>query len=180
MARFVLTAGVLPPEAGGPGSHVLSLGSYLVARGHRVTVVAQVGMESGVRRDAAGFDIVRIRRGNRFPSRTMRTLAGLVRHTATVDVVYATGLWLEAVLASKLLGKPLVAKAVGDEAWERAVRRRWTTLSFEDFQRQPDHGIRIRLLKALRAATFRAANRCLVPSRYLAGVVTSWGVATER
>src|SRR5881296_3453671 len=39
--QFVLTAGALPPEAGGPGTHVLSLGAYLVDRGHDVTVVAQ-------------------------------------------------------------------------------------------------------------------------------------------
>jgi glycosyltransferase involved in cell wall biosynthesis len=77
------------------------------------------------------------------------------------------------------LRKPLVMKIVGDEAWERSVRRGWTKDNFEDFQ-QRCQSWQAELLKRHRSWVVRQANKVIVPSEYLANWVAKWGVLTEK
>jgi glycosyltransferase involved in cell wall biosynthesis len=70
-------------------------------------------------------------------------------------------------------------KIVGDEAWERSVRRGWTKDNFEDFQ-QRCQSWQAELLKRHRSWVVRQANKVIVPSQYLANWVVKWGVPTEK
>src|SRR5205823_2343179 len=75
--------------------------------------------------------------------------------------------------------KPMVQKIVGDWAWERATNKKWIADSFEEFQKTK-HGLKIQALKALRNLYVRCADKIIVPSRYLAGQVVSWGTSKEK
>jgi glycosyltransferase involved in cell wall biosynthesis len=73
----------------------------------------------------------------------------------------------------------MVLKVVGDLAWERASNWGWVTEDFENFQ-QKQAGLKVELIKALRAWWTRQADRIIVPSRYLAGWVARWGTPEEK
>jgi len=95
------------------------------------------------------------------------------------DVIYANGIYFEAVIANKFLRKPLVMKIVGDEAWGRSVRKGWTKDNFEDFQ-QHRQSWQSELLKRHRSWVVCQANKVVVPSQYLANWVIKWGVPAEK
>ncbi len=95
------------------------------------------------------------------------------------DVVFMNGLVLEGSIACKLLSsRPLVVKVVGDLIWEQA-RRAGVRHSLESFQRI-SQGLRWEMLKKLQGWYMKRADRVIVPSRYLASIVSKWGVAPER
>ena len=86
---------------------------------------------------------------------------------------------------------PRIIKIVGDQAWERCIRKGWIppTMDIDDFQRQNDFVAvkdRIqmrgpRLSRVKRACLFRARqvqsmNGVVVPSKYLKQMVVGWGV----
>jgi glycosyltransferase involved in cell wall biosynthesis len=125
------------------------------------------------------FAVRRIPRGMARLPRMARTITLIARAARRAEVVYANGLFIEAVLARALVRRPLVMKVVGDWAWERAMLNYRTSDSMEDFQRRPQQA-RDEAVKRLRAWVTRRASRVIVPSRYLAGIVAGWGVARER
>jgi glycosyltransferase involved in cell wall biosynthesis len=166
--RVLLAAGIYPPDIGGPATWARQVAQGLAARGHAVRVLALA--------DQAGPDrIARVRpRGLRVPA----TIAALARAAADHDVILATGLWPEAALAARLARCPLVARLPGDPAWERAVAA-GLALSLEAFQ-SAALPWRWAGFRAVRAAAFRAADRVLVPSPFLAALAQGWGVAQAR
>jgi hypothetical protein len=103
----------------------------------------------------------------------------IVRLGRRADVLFVNGLALEAVLANVVLRKPLVQKIVGDVAWERATNWGWVQESFEEFQKQR-YGVKVEVLKALRAWCSSQADRVIVSSHYLAGHVHEWGVRPDK
>ena len=72
---------------------------------------------------------------------------------------------------------PRAIKIVGDQAWERCVRKGWIApaISIDDFQRFPGDA-RVRWQKRARTRQIRAMDAVIVPSAYLKGLVTSWGI----
>jgi len=85
----------------------------------------------------------------------------------------AAGLLTEAALAKAIVRRPLVAKIVGDDVWERAVRRGWTSLGLEPFQ--SDEGNRsVKIARALRRMSLRAVDHVIAPSAYTADLVRRW------
>ena len=102
-------------------------------------------------------------------------VVALWQHGRDADVIYANGMFLEAALSKAFIRKPVVMKIVGDEAWERSIRRGWTQDGFEDFQKRRQRW-QAEFLKLLRSWYVRRADRIIVPSRYLKGVVEGWGV----
>jgi glycosyltransferase involved in cell wall biosynthesis len=140
----------------------------LAARGHAVRVLALA--------DQSGPD--RIARGEARGLRVPATITALARAAAGHDVILATGLWPEAALAARLASRPLVARLPGDPAWERAVAA-GLNLSLEAFQSAPLPW-RWASFRAVRAAAFRAADRVLVPSPFLAALAQGWGVSPAK
>jgi glycosyltransferase involved in cell wall biosynthesis len=172
--RVLITTGIYPPAIGGPATHIAQIARELVRRGHDVAVVT---LAEGPAIDTPG--IIRIRRGAFLLSRMARTVAAIARAARGRDLLYVQGLWIEAAIANLILRKPIVRKIVGDWAWERAYGRGWVNDSFDAFQRRP-HAGRIGLLKWLRAALTRLADRVVVPSDYLRECVRGWGVPDAR
>jgi glycosyltransferase involved in cell wall biosynthesis len=141
-------------------------------RGDAVTVITLADDPVEQRDDPC--QVVRIDRSTPLPLR----IPAVVRAASLsgADAVFANGLHLESAL---LPGPPVVQKIVGDWAWERSTNSGATRAGFEEFQSAPLPP-RVKLLRALRAHVTRRARRVVVPSRYLAHIVSGWGVDQSR
>jgi glycosyltransferase involved in cell wall biosynthesis len=178
--RILITTGIFPPDIGGPATYVPTIAKALAERGHQVTVLTTSEPENLQWDDSIyPFFVSRINRRQKIWLRSLKCIAEILRLGRAADVIYANGVYFEAAIASKFLRKPLVMKIVGDEAWERSVRRGWTKDNFEDFQ-QRCQSWQAELLKRHRSWVVRQANKVIVPSQYLANWVVKWGVPTEK
>jgi glycosyltransferase involved in cell wall biosynthesis len=176
--RVLIVTGIFPPDIGGPATYVPAISAELVKRGHQVTVVT---LSDALRHEdrSSPFRVVRLRRGRFKPLRVLLTVVTLLRWGRQADVVFANGLYLEAVVANFILRKPLVEKIVGDWAWERATNKGWVRDNFEDFQRGR-HGLKVEALKALRNFSVRSADIVIAPSHYLARWISHWGMSEKK
>jgi glycosyltransferase involved in cell wall biosynthesis len=70
-------------------------------------------------------------------------------------------------------------KVVGDWAWERARNQGVGSPTVEEFQarRQP---LRWETIKWLRTVVTRRADLIIAPSRYLAGIISAWGIPASK
>jgi glycosyltransferase involved in cell wall biosynthesis len=178
--EILITTGIFPPDIGGPATYVPTIAKALAERGHQVTVLTTSEPENLQWDDSIyPFLVFRINRRQKIWLRSLKCIAEILRLGRTANVIYANGIYFEATIASKFLRKPLVMKIVGDEAWERSVRRGWTKDNFEDFQ-QRCQSWQAELLKRHRSWVVRQADRVIVPSQYLANWIVKWGVPTER
>jgi glycosyltransferase involved in cell wall biosynthesis len=176
--NLLMVTGIFPPDIGGPATYVPAMGGELVKRGHRVTVLTLTDNFAHDDRSYP-FRVLRVRRGLFKPWRWALTLAAILRAGRDAELLFVNGLHLEAAVANLLLRKPLVQKIVGDWAWERATNKGWVQDGFEQFQTRR-HGLKVELLKVLRSFCARRADTVIVPSQYLAGAATRWGVSEAR
>jgi glycosyltransferase involved in cell wall biosynthesis len=172
--RVVLVAGIFPPDIGGPARSVPKISREIMSRGHQVEVLCLSDDPETAARDVYTFPVHRLRRGESLPIRALRTVVTAYRMARKADVVYANGLGLEAWLAARLAGKPLVQKIVGDPAWEKARYKGWFKGTIDEYQ-TASKGWRLWVLDRLRDLHVRRAQTIIVPSRYLESIVLGWG-----
>ena len=178
--RILITTGIFPPDIGGPATYVPTIAKALTERGHQVTVLTTSEPENLQWDDSIyPFSVFRVNRRQKIWLRSLKFVAKVLRLGRMADVIYANGIYFETVIANKFLRKPLVMKIVGDEAWERSVRKGWTKDNFEGFQ-QRHQSWQAELLKRLRSWVVRQADEVIVPSQYLANWVVKWGVPAEK
>jgi glycosyltransferase involved in cell wall biosynthesis len=91
----------------------------------------------------------------------------------------AVSVGFPAMFASLLCRKPLVVKIVGDYAWEQGRQRglRTTLDAFVTERRVP---LRLRLFRMIQNRVARRAVRVIVPSGYLKGIVSAWGIPGKK
>lgn len=176
--RILMITGIFPPDIGGPATYVPRLADALSRQGHAVTVVT-LSERVDSADDAYPFHVVRLARQQRQPWRWLRTISRLVHLGRDAEVLFVNGLALEVTLANLFLRKPLVLKVVGDLAWEQATNRGWIQDTFEDFQRNR-YSMKVAMLRRLRTWWTRSAHQVIVPSRYLADWVATWGIPAEK
>lgn len=178
--RILVTTDIFPPDAGGPATSVPLLAGALQRRSHAVTVLAWSARRYEPGDERYAFALERVPRPARLGGRLVRLLPRLVAHMRQADVVYVNGLLFPAYVAAALVRHPAVIKIVGDLAWEYARGRGLTDVDIDDFQTVDS----VRTVRAvawrqgLRRRALRAARAVVVPSRYLAGLVEGWGVAS--
>ncbi|TSD03897.1 MAG: hypothetical protein Greene071436_233 [Parcubacteria group bacterium Greene0714_36] len=167
--RIVVATGLFPPEIGGPATYTTLLTETLPQRGVGLRVI---------------------------PFRSVRHLPKLLRHGAYFlkvlaasrgsDAIFAqdpvsTG--FPALIAARMTGKPLLLKVVGDYAWEQyrnqesGIRNK-EEITLEQFQTQRFYFI-TEIRRWIERWVARHAQRVIVPSEYLKGIVRQWGVAEE-
>jgi glycosyltransferase involved in cell wall biosynthesis len=175
--RICLPTGIFPPDIGGPASYVPRIARALTERGHAVEVItlSDAPQDDG----QSPFAVRRIPRGMARLPRMVKTITLIAEAARRAQVIFANGLFIEAVLARVLAPRPLVMKVVGDWAWERATLNRQTEDGLEDFQTRRQK-LRVEMVKWLRAWVTRRAQSVIVPSHFLADIVAQWGVARER
>ena len=172
MQLFVAT-GIFHPDPGGPATYLYHLLPEVVARGHKVRVLAFGDAPT----EGYPYTVRRIPRRARL-RRWAAYMYAARSEVRRADLVFVNSLGVP-LLGGKRV--PHVLKVVGDIAWERAVNKGWlpTTTDIDRFQKQRTPW-RVELLKALRAHVVRRADRVIVPSNYLRRMVIGWGAQPEQ
>ena len=172
--NILIVTGIFPPDIGGPASYVPKITTELCDQGWKATVITL--SDSLSHNDGCyPFRVIRIARSQSKIKRIPRTIWTIAKQAQTADVMFANGLFPEAVIASRLRRKPLVMKIVGDWAWERSVNHGWTKDNIDEFQKNR-YPIRVQVIKWLRSIVTRRSHRVITPSHYLRKIVEGWGV----
>lgn len=178
--RILITSDIFPPDVGGPATYVPTIADELEQRGHEVTVVTYSLADSHPRDAHYRFQLVRVSVAPPLWRRIPRTMRAIVASGRQADVIYANGLATETVLANLVLRKPVLAKVVGDLAWERSRDKGWIADDFEAFQRER-YSPKVEGMRWRRDFTYRRMQQIIVPSKYLREIVTAhWGLSAER
>jgi glycosyltransferase involved in cell wall biosynthesis len=171
--KLFIASGIFHPEAGGPATYLYELLPELQQMGWDVRALTY-GTDDV---HAYPYPLTRIPRRT-LPVR-MAQYAGAARPLlAWADLVYVHTLGLP------LIGKrhvPRVLKIVGDQAWERAIRRGWIlpTEDVDVFQKK-SYNLIVSAQQAFRAREVRSMDGVIVPSAYLKHMVVGWGVPPEK
>ena len=170
MPKLFVASGIFHPEPGGPATYLKIILPALQEMGWEVRVLT-FGQSSPA--SAYPYRVTRIKRQS-LMLRYARYGLGARRHLAWADLVYAQTIDLPLWGARRL---PRAIKIVGDQAWERCVRKGWIPpeIGIDEFQGFPGDA-RVRWQKRARARQIRAMDAIIVPSQYLKGLVTSWGI----
>ena len=164
--RLVIATPLYPPEAGGPATYAALLERVLPERGIEVSIVK--------------FSEVRA-----YPKLIRHFLyyRRVLRALKQADAVLAldpVSVGLPARNAARRLGKPLYVKIVGDYAWEQGRQRFGVADTLDEFVRTKPRSSFVRMLQKIQTGVARSAQKVIVPSAYLKGVVAAWGVPEER
>lgn len=164
--RVLIATPLFPPEIGGPATYAKLLCEEFPRLGFIVAIL---------------------------PFSRVRHLPYIIRHAiyffyvlregGCADIIYAQdplGVGLPSGVAAKMLRKKFIVKIVGDRAWETAVQKFGVRDALDDFIRRKNYGIGIRLLRFGQYVAATLADRIVVPSAYLARIVSLWGIARGR
>ncbi len=169
MPKLFVASGIFHPEPGGPATYLTTILPALQELGWqpRVLTFGEPGA------DDYPYPVTRIARVP-YLIRQARYALAARKHLAWADLVYAHTIDLP------LLGSPevpRVIKVVGDQAWERCIRRGWIRADCRIDEFQAFGGDwRVRWQKASRSRQVAALDAVIVPSQYLKRMVTAWGV----
>ncbi|MEO8397569.1 MAG: glycosyltransferase family 4 protein [Chloroflexota bacterium] len=169
--KLFIASGIFHPEAGGPATYLHELLPELMAHGWDIRVLTYT--------DAAHADL-------RYPYPVTRILrqtlpVRLLRYNQAARSLLG---WADLVYLHTL-GLPLygdhhakrVVKIVGDQSWERAVRKGWIASNEDiDAYQTRSYDWRVTLDRANRSREARSMEGIIVPSEYLKRMVVGWGV----
>ncbi len=166
--RLFIAAGIFHPESGGPATYLYELLPELQKRDWEPRVVTYGAGDT----TAYPYPVTRIPR-RPLPIRLAHYGLASFPLLRWADLVYVHTLDLP------LLGGKArrVVKMVGDQAWERAIRKAWIppTTDIDTFQTTTYSGV-VAAQKAARARQMQAMDGVIVPSQYLKRMVAGWGV----
>jgi glycosyltransferase involved in cell wall biosynthesis len=173
-----MVTGIFPPDLGGPASYVPRMAAALTARGRQVEVVC---LSDRIDHDDSHhpFPVHRISRRLFLPFRLVAATLAIWRAALRSDLVFVNGLGSEAALAALLAGRPTVHKVVGDYAWERATSMMAFRGTIDEYQ-VAKKGLKLRFFDSIRTIPQRLAREIIVPSHYLARIVSGWGIQREK
>lgn len=169
MPNLFVATGIFHPESGGPATYLRELLPAMQSRGWNLRVLSYG--ESRLADDP--YPVARIAR-QVYPLRVAKYGLSARKNLAWADLIYLQStdlpLW-------RRRHAPRVIKIVGDQAWERCIRRGWIApdLNVDDFQTvQGDW--RVRWQRDSRSRQAAAMDAVIVPSHYLKRMVTGWGI----
>ena len=174
--NILITAGIFPPDIGGPASFVPKISNFLIENGHNVKIICLAEVENNHTED--NLDVIRIKRSNSLPIRWVKTIYQIVKNGKKSDLIFVNGLGIESTIANLLLKKQLIRKIVGDPVWERAYNQRKTTESFDEFQNNK-HSFLIEVQKLLRNWSINSAEIVITPSDHLKSFVSGLGFSNK-
>lgn len=163
--RLLIATPLYPPDPGGPATYARILEQELPGRGIQVALLK--------------FSEVR-----RYPKivRHIAYFILLLRAGKDSDAILAldpvsTG--FPAMLAAKILKKPFFVKVVGDYAWEQGTQRYGIRVSLDEFVRTKHVPFSVEFFRKIQTYVARSARTVIVPSEYLRGIVSRWGIDKE-
>lgn len=169
MPKLLVASGIFHPEPGGPATYLRAILPALQTRGWQLRVLAFGDPQAG----DYPYRVKRIKRSI-YPLRLAKYALAAREDMAWADVVYSHTIDLPLWTRH---GRPRIMKVVGDQAWERCLRKGWIPpeLSIDDFQ-QHDGDWRVRWQKRSRSRQVTAQDAIIVPSQYLRDMALGWGV----
>lgn len=173
MPKLFVASGIFHPESGGPATYLKEILPHLQVLGWDVRLLTfgdstLVDYPYPVQRIPRRFYPLRMIDYGRV------SRAGLawadVTYTHTIDLP----LW-----GSK--HAPRIIKIVGDQAWERCIRKGWIPpdMNVDDFQDYRGNW-QVNWQKSSRSRQVRAMDGVIVPSEYLKRMVMGWEVSPEK
>lgn len=181
MKRLLITSGIVSPDIGGPASYLDTLIPVLVHREYEIRILSYASALGGpsVAPDAKTFRVpTYLPWGIRHIVFFFRTLI-LTRSADVVMALNPVSAGLPAYVCARLWRKPFVVRIAGDSAWELALGAGTTRYMLDEFQHSTKHGL-TKMRDHIQRMVASKAQRVIVPSQYLAGIVAGWGVSTER
>lgn len=178
---ILIASGIYPPAIGGPASYGRTLARKLSAD-FEVSVLTYSPVWSFAEDKKENFKVVRIWNKMPKPVRIWNYFFQATRLARKADTIYAlnaVSAGVPALIAAKMSSRKFFVKIVGDAAWERAINLGRTHLMIDDFQRLERRGL-IRVLHKLQCWVCKNADTVIVPSEYLAGIVTGWGIPKDK
>ena len=174
--NILITAGIFPPDIGGPASFVPKISNFLIENGHNVKIICLAEVENNHTED--NLDVIRIKRSNSLPIRWVKTIYQIIINGKESDLIFVNGLGIESTIANLLLKKQLIRKIVGDPVWERAYNQKRTTESFDEFQNNK-HSFLTEVQKLLRNWSINSADIVVTPSNHLKSFVSEIGFSNK-
>ena len=173
MPKVLVASGIFHPEAGGPATYLRSILPALQGLGWQVRVLTYGDGPGG----GYPYAVTRIAR-EVYPLRRAKYGLAARKQLAWADLVYAQTIDLPLWGGRNL---PRVLKIVGDQAWERCIRRGWIApdMTVDEFQRYMG-GWRARWQKRSRSRQVADMDAVIVPSHYLKRMVIAWGVNADK
>lgn len=173
MPNLFIASGIFHPEAGGPATYLKEILPSLQGLAWDVRLLS---FGDSQQKDYP-YPITRIPR-KFYPIRMMNYARASRPLLEWADVSYLHTIDLP------LWGShhaPRIIKIVGDQAWERCIRRGWIPpdQTVDEFQIQAGNW-RIMAQKNSRSKQVRAMDGVIVPSEYLKSMVMGWGIAESK
>ncbi len=164
--KILVATGLYPPDIGGPATYTVFLEKHAPRFGLELSVVPFTSFRS-------------------FPPiiRHLKYLFSLLKKGKDCDVIFAldtVSVGVPALLASLCTGKPLLLRVPGDYAWEQGQQRFNITETLDEYLTHPPRSLRVRFLAWLQYRVALHATHIIVPSDYMKGVVSLWGVGREK
>jgi len=187
--KILLATGIYPPDAGGPATYTRAFARELKRCGHKVEVIcyADTDWNGRIGNDEKddGITVHRIHRSLSTWGRYLSYFLQAYRMAREVDVVYLQGPVSEGfpgMCAAKLARKRVYMKVVGDYAWEVYMQAfdQGERELLDNFLSHAQHKGKIGWIERVERWTAKNAERIIVPSKYLKGVVHLWGVPREK
>lgn len=176
--HILVVTGTFHPEPGGPPTYLYHLLPQLITRGHTLSVVTYGEADVS---HTYPYPVTRITRQQSIPRRLLAMVREVLRQGRKADLLFVSDYGLPPAVANLWLRKPVVLKVVSDFAWEFSVRRGWVSpdTTLDAFQ-ETGYGLRVAWLRGIQRFYVAAARKVIVPSRYIASVVTGWGLSPEK
>lgn len=163
LMKILIATGIFPPQIGGPATYSRLLYDELPKRGIDVEIATfgdYLDRPKGIRHFLYFLE--------------------LVRKGTNADLIYAldpVSVGLPALFASQIRGKKFALRIAGDYAWEQGTQRWGVADVLDEFARAyQKYPWQVRLLKKIEKYVADGASRIIVPSKYLRGIVSAWGV----
>jgi glycosyltransferase involved in cell wall biosynthesis len=166
MARIIVATPLYPPDIGGPASVARMLERVLPEAGHQVSVVSF----GEVRR------LPKIIRHIAY----MHRLFTLSKGANIIIALDPVSVGVPAAFVAWLRESVFVLRVPGDYAWEQGVQRFKVKQSLDSFQSGKGLDVRVHLLRLMQRWVATSADVVVVPSAYLARIVSKWGVQKDR
>ena len=172
MPKLMIAAGIFHPESGGPATYLKEILPALQTHSWQPSVLTY-GNDS---HDDYGYPVKRISR-QILPLRLFNYWRASSALVQSADLIYAHTIDLPVQWGNV----PRVIKIVGDQAWERCIRRGWIppTTDIDDFQHN-SYSWLVERQKRSRSEQVQAFDAVIVPSEYLKQLVIGWGVPEHR
>ena len=179
--KILIATGIFYPEIGGPASYAKLLCRKLSAD-QSVTLLTYSPVVKDQQDKQLPYKVKRVWKGMPKLVRHLVFFFKALSETKKMDVVFAlnaVSAGLPALICARIFKKKCAVRIVGDYAWETAANKGKTALLIDDFQNSAKTGM-IAILHRLQTWVCKKADVVIVPSEYLAKLVSGWGVDREK